>query len=82
MNSAELVEIQAHLQIADADFEVYLDEERAYLCSLTHELPEDTLHFDYVEALDDLAKAWSVFPSSCSAWTSPFTVFKLHIEYN
>jgi hypothetical protein len=48
-NSAELAEIQACLQIADGDFEVYLNEERAYLHSLTCELPEDTLHFDYVE---------------------------------
>jgi hypothetical protein len=67
-NSAELAEIQAHLQIADGDFEVYLNEERAYLHSLTRELPEDTLRFDYVEALDDLAKARYVFSLYYSIW--------------
>jgi hypothetical protein len=54
--SAELVEIRKSLNIADGEFEQYLDEERSYLRNLRQESPEDTIRFDYVEALDDLVK--------------------------
>jgi hypothetical protein len=66
--SAELVEIRKRLNIADGEFEKYLDEETTYLRGLHDESPEDTIHFDYVEALDDLSKCRYVshFSEGCN----------------
>ena len=52
----ELTHLQHELDIADEDFEIYLEEERKYLEGLKTEPPEMDLRFRYVEALDDLAK--------------------------
>ena len=42
------------MDISNSDFETYLDEERAYLANLKKECLENTLHLDYVKALDHL----------------------------
>jgi hypothetical protein len=51
----ELATLQSQLGIADADFGVFVEEEKAYLQGLVEEPPDVTLRFLYVEALDDLA---------------------------
>ena len=49
--SAELPPIQAKLGIMDDDFEQYIQDERSYLLSLKGEPPQETLRYQYVEAL-------------------------------
>ena len=58
MTMQELTHLQHDLDIADKDFEIYLEEERKYLEGLKNEPPEMDLCFQYIEALDDLAKHW------------------------
>ena len=54
--SAELPLVQDNLGITDEDFEQYIQDERSYLLSLTGEPPQETLRYQYVEALQELAK--------------------------
>ncbi|TDL13895.1 hypothetical protein BD410DRAFT_696918, partial [Rickenella mellea] len=54
--SAELDQFQKKLGITSDDFKKYFESERQYLRSLKQEPPEETLRYDYVEALEDLAR--------------------------
>ena len=45
---------QEALGISDEDLEQYLVTEHKYLASLKQEPPQDTLRFDYVNALNNL----------------------------
>jgi hypothetical protein len=54
--SMELPQIQANLGIADGDFEEYIKQECIYLHGLKSEPPEETLRYQYVEALQDQEK--------------------------
>lgn len=42
--------------VTDTDFEQYLNDERTYLEKLQSEPPEETLCYQYVEALQEFAK--------------------------
>jgi hypothetical protein len=53
---AQMAQISSQLQVTEADFESYLEQERQYLCSRTHEPQEESLRFHYVETLEQLAK--------------------------
>ncbi|TDL17784.1 hypothetical protein BD410DRAFT_843337 [Rickenella mellea] len=53
---AQMAQFRSQLLVTEADFELYLEQERQYLSSLTHEPQEDSLRFNYVEALEELAK--------------------------
>jgi hypothetical protein len=53
-NSIALATVCSDLAIGDGDFETYLDEERTYLANLKKERLDNTLHLDYVKALDHL----------------------------
>ncbi|TFK46595.1 hypothetical protein OE88DRAFT_1638090, partial [Heliocybe sulcata] len=55
--SAELEELKLALCLTDSDFNGFLEQERAYLQGLKKEPPEETLRFEYVEGLENLAKA-------------------------
>lgn len=52
----ELHDVCESLKVAEGNFELYLDQERKYLESLSEEPLETQLSFIYVEALDDLAQ--------------------------
>ena len=54
--SIELQTIKAELGITDDDFKQYSPQERTYLQGLQAEPPQETLHYQYVEALQDRAK--------------------------
>ena len=54
--STDLRTIQTNLDITFDDFERYMQEERTYLLGLKSEPPQETLRFQYVEALQDLSK--------------------------
>ena len=55
--STELSEISTRLGISSDDFEGYLQDERVYLLGLQLEPPEETVRFQYFEALQDLEKS-------------------------
>lgn len=55
--STELSEISTRLGISSDDFEGYLQDERVYLLGLQSEPPEETVRFQYFEALQDLEKS-------------------------
>jgi hypothetical protein len=42
----------SELNIIDSDFDMYLDEEQLYLAALKTERLANTLHLDYVKAVD------------------------------
>ncbi|EPQ55524.1 hypothetical protein GLOTRDRAFT_75671 [Gloeophyllum trabeum ATCC 11539] len=52
----EIKEIQRKLAISDDNCLAYIRQEREYLQGLKKEPPDDTLRFDYVEALEHLEK--------------------------
>jgi hypothetical protein len=55
--SVDLETVRANLSISDDEFERYLEDERQYLSGLKTEPPEETLKYQYVEALQELAAA-------------------------
>ena len=63
-NSITLATVCGDLNIKNDDFERYLNEERTYLANLKKEHLENTLHLDYVKALDHLQLMWYVSPDN------------------
>jgi hypothetical protein len=53
-NSIALETVCSDLNIGPDAFDKYLDEERVYLANFKKERLENTLHLDYVKALDHL----------------------------
>lgn len=61
-NSIALATVCSDLNLNNGDFETYLDKERTYLASLKEERLDNTLHLDYVKALDHLQTMRYSFP--------------------
>ncbi|KAI6116970.1 hypothetical protein EDD17DRAFT_1477623 [Pisolithus thermaeus] len=67
---ATLDRLMCKLRVSDlAIFKLWLDEERVYLKSLLHELPEETLQMEYWQRLVNLAASRQDLEAILSTWT-------------